>query len=324
MKEKYALIFVFVAFFSVVAETMACFDDSIEPDISENIVEIVYDIAGRKIVPDSKHPTLPFIGTTEKDFVNIKLINIKQDELKDNDFQIVEISRKSLGEPIRVIGDINAVARMSYNRPGVLGEHENVALEFPLGRLEGGLKYKFLIQKKNKTGEPNIEIGQFTMEVDEIVYVHVRLGHIFTTIAKQHFKIVPSDINETSFKIERSLSTGEGLLISGASFHPWGYNPRRYNFLHNIGFMIGVPFNKPVGESFFAGMNWGGKGLYLTLGANWAKVDKLIDAFDGKTFPTRSLDVNEVTTETWEIGVFGGVWFDINIVPKVLPLNRND
>ncbi|MGI0011502.1 MAG: hypothetical protein ACREAE_08895, partial [Nitrosopumilaceae archaeon] len=283
---------------------------------SKNYVEIVYDVVGRKVVTNDRYPTLPVVGITEKDFVNIRLINVKNDEI--NDYQIVELSKESLGDLIRVVGDIQTISKKTPPDSSRV-EPQYSHLVFSLGKLKGGLKYKFLIRRKK--GEQYLDLGEFVTEVDEIIHVHVRLGHVFTKIADQNFKIVPTSPKDTTFRIDKSLPTGEGLLISGASFHPWGYNPRHYNGWQNIGFMIAVPFNKKIGESFFTGINWGGKGLYLVFGANWAKVKKVIKAYDNVTL-SQKIDINEVTTETWEIGIFGGVWFDIDVVSKILPFSQ--
>ena len=167
-------------------------------------------------------------------------------------------------------------------------------------------------------------VFEFNVEVHSRTHIEAGIGPVFSNLGFNKFEVTPVTDDTSGSVTIRNLGTKSQLLfVMGAIIRPWGYDQRAKPGLENFYLYMGLGINseQTVIDNLHFGIGYGFRGFNIVAGMHISKTLQLIDRFEeGGIYNKDDIGSKEnIVTEKFKIGVFGGLLIDLSIFDKTFP-----
>lgn len=203
------------------------------------------------------------------------------------------------------------------------GEDACVEHQVQLAGLTAGSSYDYQLRLVDREADPDrtVYATHLFVRVHEEVHVEVTTGPVFSWVRRTAYELAsrqPSEGAAYTEIVERQ-EDGEAGLVAGATFRPWGYDPRGRLNLYNAHFFVGLALTEEPLTNAYAGFGWGARGFSVLGGVRAYRSSRLRDGFEaGQQNPLISTIDGAIERE-WKATPFVGVQIDLSTFGRIFP-----
>lgn len=162
--------------------------------------------------------------------------------------------------------------------------------------------------------DKEVVVAEFSIEVHEYIYLEPSTGIIKSFLNNPEFDLEPAgtDVNGNSIsRINKRESTSSIKAALGLVYHPWGYDPRKFDW-NNFGIYLGLSLSNNISDNAFAGICYGIRGLNIMAGYHYGKANTIKDYYSNfeRTYKTSDVDIAKVSYSEMKHSGFIGVTVD--------------
>lgn len=229
-------------------------------------------------------------------------------------WEVTELRSRALLPLIVIAGD-------STTQHGLSGSG-CIEQQFVISGFEAGKAYDYelrWVDRSDPQAPATLYATQLVVRVHERFHVEVTTGPVFSLATRRTYELTSRETGEgtTSTRIIERVSDGEGGIVAGATFRPWGYDPRGPLSAENLLFYLGLAVTDKPLENFYLGVGGGGRGFSLVVGAHAFRRDRLRTGFEaGQQDPGISA-IGEAVESGWGAAPFISAQIDLATFGKV-------